>query len=64
MTLILLATMKKHLQPGMMILITTSALNNNRGSTSYNMFYNTVEIINIKVLTILFTPTVLLMINN
>ena len=64
MTLILLATMKKHLQPGIMILITTSAHNINRGSTSYNMFYNTVEIINIKILTLLFTPTVLLMINN
>ena len=56
--------MKKHLQPGIMILITTSAHNINRGSTSYNMFYSTVEIINIKILTILFTPTVLLMINN
>ena len=55
--------MKKHLQPGI-IHITTSAHNINRGSTSYNMFYNTIEIINIKILTILFTPTVLLMINN
>ena len=56
--------MKKHLQPGIMILTTASALNNNRGSTSYNKFYNTVEIINIKILAILFTPAVLLMINN
>ena len=47
-----------------MIIITNSAYNINSGSTSYNMYYNTVEIINIKILTILFTPTVLLMINN